>query len=191
MNGSNGAGDAIAVGRVAGHRGAGGEVTVRVHRGGAAALVGIPRVGLARPGEADAAPREVESARGYRDRWVLKLAGVDNADAAEALRGLEVRVLRSELAGDDATAEHPAYWLGMVVVDARDERELGRVIDVLLTGGVDLLVVAATSGPDDRAASEPLLVPLAEEIVRDVDVRRRVVRIDPPEGLLELNRPGA
>jgi len=47
------------------------------------------------------------------------------------------------------------------------------------TGGVELLVV------EDEARREHL-IPLAQAIVVEVDVPRKKILIDPPEGLLDL-----
>jgi ribosomal 30S subunit maturation factor RimM len=40
-----------------------------------------------------------------------------------------------------------------------------------------------------EAGQGDVLVPLAETIVKEVNLGRRTIRIDPPPGLLELNRP--
>jgi 16S rRNA processing protein RimM len=64
-------------------------------------------------------------------------------------------------------------------VETTDGRVIGLVDRVELGTGTPILVVA---GP----ASE-VLVPLAEEICRRVDVPARLIVIDPPPGLLELN----
>ena len=70
----------ITLGRVAGHRGATGEITVKVAAGDAAIWAGLRRVLLE---TADGAMDEyaIESSRAYRDRLVLKLCGVERADA--------------------------------------------------------------------------------------------------------------
>ena len=59
--------------------------------------------------------------------------------------------------------------------------------------GRDVGTVVAIQGPTERSILEiegpegPALVPLAAEFCR-VDRDARVVEIDPPEGLLEVNR---
>jgi ribosomal 30S subunit maturation factor RimM len=47
------------------------------------------------------------------------------------------------------------------------------------TGGVELLAVV---DPDGRE----MLIPMATDICVEIDVENKLVRIDPPEGLLEL-----
>jgi len=61
----------------------------------------------------------------------------------------------------------------------KDGPILGIVSGVLRTGGVELLAV------EDDSAREHL-VPLVETFVIKIDISRREIFIDPPEGLLEL-----
>ena len=86
-----------------------------------------------------------------------------------------------------AGEHYTALLVGMRVVDDQD-RKVGRVIDVMPTGGKDVLVIAPPE--DDPRADEDdreILVPLVEGIAA-VDEAERVIRIRPPEGLLDLNR---
>jgi ribosomal 30S subunit maturation factor RimM len=75
---------------VAGHRGGAGELTVRVVSGAAGRWSSLGKVRIAPRGEPGGRTFEVERSRSYRDRLVLKLREVDDANAAEALRGLWV-----------------------------------------------------------------------------------------------------
>ena len=170
------------IGSVVGHRGLSGELTVRVGSGDAAIWQELRRVAVESTPEATRF-YEVQRARTYRDRLVLKLRGVDDASAAEALKGARV------MAPAGAEPELPAgeYFaaglLGLAVVDEAGHR-LGVVRDVVPTGGTDLLLVGGDDGAEDE-----WMVPMAREIVRQVDAEggRLVVRL--PEGLRYLNHP--
>jgi 16S rRNA processing protein RimM len=174
----------FALGRITGHRGRGGEITVKVYGGDAASWEGVGRVWIEE--ERDGA-RNVEAARGYRDRLVLKLEGIDDSDRAARLKGR--RVLVSD---DEAPALPEGIWYThrLVGLEVRDEKAgvVGRVEGILPTGGTDLLVVRA---PEGDARGGEVLIPLAPEIVLNVDraAGRIVVRL--PEGLLDLNAPEA
>ncbi len=65
----------------------------------------------------------------------------------------------------------------------RDGSEVGIATEVQDFGGSPLLVVRRPQRPD-------ALVPLVPEILLSVDLAGKVVQIDPPEGLLELDQPG-
>jgi 16S rRNA processing protein RimM len=172
---------ALILGRVSGFRGAAGEITVKVVSGDAARWVKVGRVVLRRTGgEADA--RRVESARAYRDRLVLKLAGIGDATSAATLRGAEVVV-----AGEDVP-RLPAdvYWVERLVgARVTDETlgEIGTVADVIEAGGGDLLLVRDGDGVET-------LVPLVKEFVTAIDEASGTIRLTLPEGLRGLNAPG-
>ena len=128
-------GKALVFGRVSGFRGSHGEVTVRVVSGDAARWLNLGRVvlGGSCPGN-KAGLREVEAARAYRDRLVVKLAGVNDAREAASLRGCEV----AAHAEDVPRLPEDVYWVerlvGARVVDAI-LGDIGRVMDVVETAG--------------------------------------------------------
>ncbi|MBA8734576.1 ribosome maturation factor RimM [Chromobacterium violaceum] len=89
-----------------------------------------------------------------------KLEGVDDRDAAEALRGTQIAIPRSELpeAGD---GEY--YWadlIGLSVVNQQGET-LGKVDSLLETGANDVLVVKGGDG-------QQRLIPFVDQYVLEV-----------------------
>lgn len=115
---------------------------------------------------------DVSSCWPHKGRFVLKLEGVDSIDAAETLRGAELRMDESELA---ALPEGSYYFhqLRGLEVEAPSGEVLGRVDDLLETGASVVLVV--------RGAAGEILVPLAEPFVRSVDLARGVMVVLLPE----------
>lgn len=126
----------------------------------------------------------------HQGRWVLGLAGVGSIDEAEAWRDVELRVPADGLheLGDGAFYVHDL--LGCRVETTRGTL-VGAVARVDLGNGTPLLVVAP---PGAKAAEvgdvQEVLVPLAESICRRVDVGAKLIVIDPPAGLIDLNAPG-
>jgi 16S rRNA processing protein RimM len=133
-----------------------------------------------RNGEA-AAVRILES-REFRGRWVVTLEGVSTANEAETLRGLELRIAADALHPLEAGAYYVHDLEGCAVVTVAGA-EIGRVVGVQFGSGAPLLRVSDARGGE-------VLVPLAEEICRTVDTTGRRIVIDPPAGLIELNRAG-
>ena len=176
--------NSLTVGRVTGFRGAAGELTVRVASGDAARWTGMRSVGLRLPAPGgDLLSAEIESSRAYRDRLVLKIRGVDDAQAANRLRGALV-----EVPPEDVPAlPDGVYWvsrlIGSAVTDG-DGDDLGRVEDVLETGGTDVLVVRGANGRET-------LIPLAREIVTEIDEASAMIRVSLPDGLRDMNERGA
>jgi len=137
------------------------------------ALARMSSVVLRKAGEAEL-ERKVLSAGPQGRIWWMRLEGVDGRTAAEALHGREVWGRREEM-GDPGEGHH--FWVdleGMPVVTTAGV-ELGRVEELFVTGGVDVLVVRGSGG--ER------LVPLAPWVTVDREQRRVVV--DAPPGLLE------
>jgi 16S rRNA processing protein RimM len=60
-----------------------------------------------------------------------------------------------------------------------DGKLIGQVSEVMRTGGVEVLVVAAVEGRE-------ILIPMAHDICVEIDIEQKLIRVDPPEGLLEL-----
>ncbi len=117
--------------------------------------------------------RDVEIVRraGTEQRPIVRLAGVEDRGAAEALRGAPLTVSRED-APQLGEGEWWAHELeGCEVVDER-ERERGAVTRLLELPSCEALEVAPPGG------GSPLLVPLVRDAIRHVDVERRRIEID-------------
>ena len=112
-----------------------------------------------------------------KDRVVLKLGGYNDVDAAKELIGYEFGVPES----DRVQLEDDEFYdweLEGCTVKVGDQ-SIGQVRSVLKTGGAEILVVADESGKEK-------LVPLASDIVVQIDPAAKTIVVDPPEGLLDL-----
>jgi len=112
----------------------------------------------------------IERSRLHLGALVVKLAGIADRDAAEALKGTLVGVPHAALppAGQDEY-----YWadlVGLEVVNVGGER-LGQVESLIETGANDVLCVRAD---DDRE----LLLPFVGAVVLDVDLVLKRIRVD-------------
>ena len=127
----------------------------------------------------DQARRElkIEEHRFQNGRLVLKFVGYDSIEMVEPLRDAEVCIAESEtvLLEDD---EFFDWQLEGCRVETIEGREVGTVTEVQRTGGTENLLVTG-DGRDH-------LVPFAESICVEVDVENKLIRIDPPEGLLDF-----
>jgi 16S rRNA processing protein RimM len=125
----------------------------------------------------------VES-REQDNRWIVGFRGIDSIDQAEDLRGLELKV-----AGEDLHPLGPAtYYVHDLVgceVRTMTGDAVGRVVKVELDTGVPVLVV------DGRDGRGEVLVPFVDAICRRVDLAAKRIQIDPPDGLIGLNKRAA
>jgi len=155
---------------------------VRVASGQAQRWRDVTRVLVGESAEGgDGRPFEVDGARCYRDRLVLKLRGVDDPCGAEALKGRTVLVPPEEVPRLGENEHYVARLVGLRVVLVPTGETLGTVTDVAVTGGTDVLVVEEADGHE-------LLVPMAGEIVVEVDEREGRIAVRLPPGLRSLNR---
>jgi 16S rRNA processing protein RimM len=137
------------------------------------ALGELERVSLRR-GEEEPETVRIEEARPQGRVWAVKVEGVSDRTAAEALVGAEVLAPRDELGEADEGQHLWADLEGLEVVTVAGEA-VGRVTGLYETGGVDVLIVKGARGEK--------LVPLAPYVTVDREARRIVV--DPPDGLLD------
>ncbi len=112
-------------------------------------------------------------------RIVLKFAGYDSMEAATKLIGQEFAVTEAERVELPEDEFYDWELTGCRVETVAGE-QVGTVREVLRTGGVETLLV------ENERAGRDHLIPLAEEICVEIDVNRKLIRIDAPEGLLEF-----
>jgi 16S rRNA processing protein RimM len=120
----------------------------------------------------------VAEAREHGARLLLRLAGVDDRDSAEELRGSVFVVDSDELPPIDEPDTYYDHQLEGLRVRTTAGREVGVVAEVLHTAAGELLAVRADSGE--------VLVPFVSAIVTSVSLDERLIEIDPPDGLLDL-----
>jgi 16S rRNA processing protein RimM len=152
-------------------------LTVRVPSGDAERWAEVTEVLVARGDEVMG--YEVEKARAYRDRLVLKLAGVDDAGQAAALRGRIVMVPAAQVAPLPPGRYYLDRLIGMEMIE-ENGTVVGRVEDVLEAGGNEVLVAVDGDGRE-------CLVPLVREYVVDVDETTNTMKVRLPEALRRLN----
>jgi 16S rRNA processing protein RimM len=115
---------------------------------------------------------QVEQLWPHKGELVLKFAGIDSISDAETLIGCELQVPRSERARLEPGWNYVSDLIGCVVVDAG--REIGKV-------EAPLLIV--------EAGSKHCEIPYAEAYLKSVDLEQKQIRMQLPEGMLDLNAP--
>ena len=122
-------------------------------------------------------PMEIERASVQKNMALIKFAGIDTPEAANALRNTVLYMNRADVELDDDT-----YFIqdlqGMQVVDADDGRTYGTLHDVLQTGANDVYEVQSPAG-------KMLLVPVIPEVVLKVDFETDTITIRPLKGLFD------
>jgi len=128
--------------------------------------------------QSGASPLVVRHSQWHSGRLLVEFDGVDDRNEAEALRGTILEVERQDDARPDDPEEfYDSALLGCAVITVAGET-LGEVTEVAHLPAQDLLVVAGEG--------REVLVPFVSEIVPSVDLAARVITVDPPEGLLDI-----
>lgn len=120
----------------------------------------------------------IEAAWFHKGRVILKFEGVDTMSAAERLVGGRLVISEADQAALEEDEFYEHQLLGSEVVTT-DGQAVGSVVRLMRTGATDLLVIEGNEGRE-------LLVPFADDICTEVDVDRKRITINPPDGLLDL-----
>ncbi len=121
----------------------------------------------------------IESAREHSGRLLVRLEGVADRNAAEALRGNIFLVDTADLPPIDDPDEFYDHQLEGLAVVTTDGTVVGNVNEVLHTAAGELLSVTSETGAE-------VLVPFVGAIVTEVSLQNQTIEIDPPDGLLDL-----
>jgi 16S rRNA processing protein RimM len=121
---------------------------------------------------------EIEDVRFQQGRPVVRFTGVCTMNEAETMAGSELWLREAELQPLPAGTFYRHELVGCEVRNTNGEA-LGRV--------------TAVEGSLDRSylvVDEHVMIPLVADICVAIDIANRRVTVDPPEGLIDLNRPG-
>jgi len=120
----------------------------------------------------------VAAMRVHKGRPIVGFEGCARIEDVERLAGAELRVPEASLRPLDEGSYYLHELVGCTVETIEQDR-VGTVVRV--DGGArgSLLAVAGARGE--------VLIPLAQEICVEIDVRAKRIRVDPPEGLLDVN----
>jgi len=160
----------ILVGHVAAAFGVKGEVRIAAYTEDPAALLRYRSFV-----RADGSPAlTLASGRVAKGDLIAKVKGVDDRDAAEALRGLQLHVPREALPEPDEDEYYLADLIGLIAV-APDGAPVGRIKSVQNFGAGDLLEIEPPGGAS-------WWLPFTREAVPQVNIAEGVVVVvRPPE----------
>lgn len=173
----------LVVGRVVKAHGISGEVVVEVRTDDPGERFSPGSSLRGRPGARNPGPERtfvVESMREHGGRLLVRLEGVADRNAADALRGTLFLVDSASLPPIDEPDEFYDHQLEGLKVRTVDGDDVGVVTEVLHTPGGELLSIRTESGAE-------VLVPFVTQMVPTVSLADGLVKIDPPDGLLEMD----
>jgi 16S rRNA processing protein RimM len=175
-------GEFITLARVVKTQGRRGEVAAEVHSNFPGRFTEGMRL-FALPPAAEDTRRElqVEELWPHKELLVLKFLGVDSISEAEPLVRCELQVPRAERVELESGWNYVSDLVGCSVLD--HGIAVGRIEDVQFGAGEAPLLIVADS------AGKKFDVPFAGAYLETVDAAGRQVRMNLPEGMLDINAP--
>jgi len=119
---------------------------------------------------------EITDWRKHNNGLVVKVAGIDDRDIAQAMVGADIFV------NEEALPELPSgefYWrdlMGMKVVTTKGY-DLGTVSDIMETGANDVLVVKANHN-DSFGQKERLIPYIFEQVIIEISEENKQICVD-------------
>ena len=109
-------------------------------------------------------------------RLILRLKGIEKVEEAEPLIGKEILVEKKALL---ELEEGEYYWVDLLgmKVETQGGKRIGEVREIFPTGANDVYVV--------EGKRREILLPATEEVIRSIDLKRRVMEVVRIEGLWE------
>jgi 16S rRNA processing protein RimM len=120
----------------------------------------------------------------HKSFLVLKFQGIETINDAEPFVGAELQLPSSERANLEAGWTYLSDLIGCTVFDG--QQEIGAIEDVQFGAGEAPLLVVRNK---DGKAKLPYEIPFAEAFLEKLDLKQKQVRMNLPEGLLEVNAP--
>jgi 16S rRNA processing protein RimM len=135
--------------------------------------------------EVDRVEVQIDDLWPHKGLLILKFRGVDSISDAEALVGSELQIPHSDRAELERGWTYVSDLIGCAVLD--HGCEIGRIEDVRFGAGEAPLLIVASAGKGGEFMEYD--VPFAEAYLDSVNIARKEVRMNLPEGMLEVNAP--
>lgn len=122
-------------------------------------------------------PLVVASHRKHQQFELLCFEGYEHINDVERWKGAKLKVPADQL----GTLEEDEFYHHEIIgcrVFTEEDVELGEITDILATGANDVWVVKGQR-------TKEILLPYINDVVKEVDVSQKIVRIHVIEGLLE------
>lgn len=175
--------DLVAIGRVSAPSGLRGEFRINLYAQDSLNLkegkhLLFRHVEAASADERDEFRALCKSVRYQKDRPVIRAEGIDDRNAAEELRGMEICIEAEEL---EELAEGEHYVrdiIGCRVVDLAAGEEVGTLKDVIQNTAQSVLEVETSEG-------KLVLIPAVDAFVRRIDEEERLIEVELIPGFIE------
>lgn len=121
---------------------------------------------------------EIEKVRYQNDMVILKLKGVDDRNAAEALKESDILITEADLRDLPEDTFYVRDLIGCTVFNAETGAEIGTIKDVLQNSAQDIYVIKTASGKE-------AMIPAVGDFVDEVNIDEKFVKVKLIPGLID------
>lgn len=118
----------------------------------------------------------VKSHRTHKSFDLLTFEGYENINTVEKMKGGLLKITEDQLGQLEEDEFYYHEIIGCTVKTLNGE-EVGKIKEILSPGANDVWVIKGEKGKE-------ILIPYIEDVVKEVNVKEKLVLIDPMEGLL-------
>ena len=122
---------------------------------------------------------ELESVKFFKQMVILKFKGIDSLNDVEKFRQKSLYVTRANAVHLRKDEYFIADLIGLKVID-EENKELGTLEDVMVTGANDVYVISLLNGKE-------LLLPAIKQCILNVDMENQCMQVHVLDGLIEEN----
>lgn len=121
---------------------------------------------------------EIEKVRYQQNMIILKLAGIDDRNAAESLKGEAVEITEEDLRILPEDTFYIKDLIGLSVFDVKKNEKIGVVKDIIQNSAQDIYQITLNDGRET-------LIPAVSEFIKEINIEKKCVKISPIEGMIE------
>ncbi len=121
----------------------------------------------------------VKNVKYQKNNIIVKFAEINSIEEAEVYKNFVLYAEREVMPDLPDGAFYITDLIGLEVYEETDNRLLGTIQDVYSTGSSDIYEVK-------RENNHPLLIPVIDDVVKDIDLENKKVTVKLLEGLEEL-----
>ncbi len=165
----------LEIGRITGSHGLAGRMKVLSYLESQEVLENLQEVFVGRR-VPDAVPFPLDAVQPGRESFIFKLGGIETREAAASLVGSSVWMPAEKM---KKLPDGEYYWLDIIGLQVVTEegQVLGRIESLFPTGSNDVYVC--------QGGEKEILIPAISDVVRDIDMNRRIMVVRLLKGLTE------
>ena len=120
----------------------------------------------------------IEKVRYQKDKPVVRLEGIEDRNAAEDIRGMDISIYAKDMEELPEGEHYVRDLIGCRVIDTTDGREVGILNDVIQNTAQSILEVRTAEG-------KSVLIPVVDAFLRGIDEEAGIIEVELIPGFLD------